>query len=186
MSAPHRKAMMRSLTLALIEQDRIKTTPARAKEVRRLAEKIVTLGKKGDLAARRRVVRLLGSTRTNKPGTNRIRLALDRVFNDIAPRFKTRNGGYTRFIRVGRRPGDNAEVCLMEFVTSAAKKAAPKGGKKSEKKAAEDKSAKAAKAKTLKTKSPKKAGPADKTIKKSDLKSKKGPQDKPLRSKRGS
>ncbi|MCB0404571.1 MAG: 50S ribosomal protein L17 [Bdellovibrionales bacterium] len=179
--------MMRSLTLALIEQDRIKTTPARAKEVRRLAEKVVTLGKRGDLAARRRVVRLLGSTRTNKPGSNRVRLAIQKLFSDIAPRFKTRNGGYTRHIKIGRRPGDNAEMCLMEFVTQAskAKKAAPKGDKKAEKKvqAKSDKSASAPKAKPAKS-----AAPSDKgSIKKSDLKSKKGPSDKPLRqSKRGS
>ncbi|MEZ4750162.1 MAG: bL17 family ribosomal protein [Bdellovibrionota bacterium] len=88
--------MMRSLTLALIEQDRIKTTPARAKEVRRLAEKVVTLGKRGDLAARRRVVRFAGKhPYAASPATAAFAWPF-RSFFRISPRsFKTRNGGYT-------------------------------------------------------------------------------------------
>jgi large subunit ribosomal protein L17 len=116
-SPSHRKALLRSLSLAIIEHEEIQTTPARAKELRWFAERMVTLGKRGDLAARRHVIRLLGSTQTYKTGNNRVRKAVDKVFTSLAPRFKTRQGGYTQIVRLAkRRMGDNAELCIMRYL----------------------------------------------------------------------
>src|SRR3954471_4226376 len=113
----HRKALLRSLTLALIERETIKTTPARAKELRWFAERIVTLAKRGDIAGRRHIVRLLGSTQTQHSGENRVRMAVDRIYTQLAPRFKDRNGGYTQILRLAiRRAGDNAEMCVMRYI----------------------------------------------------------------------
>ena len=99
------KALIRGLMVSLVEHGRIKTTVARAKEVRRHIEKTVTLGKKGDLNATRLVIAKLA----NKD------MGLELIKN-IAPRFKDRNGGYTRVIKIGRRPGDTAEMAFLEFV----------------------------------------------------------------------
>lgn len=93
----HRVALLRNLTLALIEHGKIKTTTRRAKAMRWYAEHVVTLAKRGDLASRRQIVKLLGSTETGKPGHNRIRVAIDKVYSDIAPRFKDRQGDTPRF-----------------------------------------------------------------------------------------
>ena len=84
----HRKALLRNLTLALIERETIKTTPARAKELRWFAERVVTLAKRGDVAGRRHIVKLLGSTQTQHAGENRVRNAVDRIYTQLAPRFK--------------------------------------------------------------------------------------------------
>ncbi|MGZ3774121.1 MAG: 50S ribosomal protein L17 [Pseudobdellovibrionaceae bacterium] len=100
-----RKALLRGLVTSLIEHGRITTTVDRAKEVRRHVEKAITLGKKGDLAT----TRLLLSRFPNKE-------AVSTIMKDIAPRFKTRPGGYTRIIKIGRRPGDTAEMAFLEFV----------------------------------------------------------------------
>lgn len=100
-----RKALLRGLMNSLVEHGRIKTTVARAKEVRRHIEKAVTLGKKGDLNA----IRLLVARLANKEN------ALSLV-KDVSPRFKDRSGGYTRVIKIGRRPGDTAEMAFLEFV----------------------------------------------------------------------
>jgi large subunit ribosomal protein L17 len=130
---------LRSLTLALIENEAIKTTPARAKELRWYADRIVTLAKKGDVASRRRIVQLLGSTETHKPGENRVRNAIERVYNDLVPRFKTRPGGYTQIVLMAtRRAGDNAELCVMRYIPGEEKKS---GGKATKKDAAPKKKA---------------------------------------------
>ncbi len=100
-----RKALLRGLMNSLVEHGRIKTTVTRAKEVRRHIERAVTLGKKGDLNS----IRLLVARLANKD------LALDLVKN-ISPRFKDRAGGYTRVVKIGRRPGDTAEMAFLEFV----------------------------------------------------------------------
>ena len=100
-----RKALIRGLMVSLVEHGRIKTTVARAKELRRHIERVVTLGKKGDLNS----IRLVISRLANQD------LGLDLVKN-IAPRFKDRDGGYTRVIKIGRRPGDTAEMAFLEFV----------------------------------------------------------------------
>jgi large subunit ribosomal protein L17 len=155
--APHRLAMMRSLTLALIEHETIKTTPARAKELRWWADHVVTLAKKGDLASRRRIVQLLGSTQTYKPGENRVRMAIERVYTELAPRFKDRTGGYTQMFRLAlRRPGDNSEMCLMRYLPGDAK--ADKGETKGKAASAKSKAG-------AKKKAPKKDAPAKKAAK---------------------
>lgn len=172
-SSPHRIALLRSLTLAIIEHDAIKTTPARAKELRWYAERAVTLAKRGDVHSRRVLVRLLGSTQTNKPGENRVRNAVDRVFTVLAPRFKERPGGYTQILKLALpRPGDCAEMCIIRYIPD------------------EDKKAKGAKDKTPKKPTPKaKAAASDKPAKaaapKADKAEKKSaePQDKPAKAK---
>jgi large subunit ribosomal protein L17 len=117
------KALIRGLMVSLVEHGRIKTTVTRAKEVRRHIEKVVTLGRKGDLNSTRLVIAKLA----NKD------LGLDLVKN-IAPRFKDRPGGYTRVIKIGRRPGDTAEMAFLEFVDYDYKaKEAPKKATKEDK-----------------------------------------------------
>ena len=119
-SASHRRALFRNLVTALLERERIKTTDAKAKETRRLAERMITLGKEGTLAARRRALTFVQS-----------RAVVKKLFDDIAPRFKERNGGYTRIIKVGIRHGDAAPISVIELVTRAADlEAATEGEKK--------------------------------------------------------
>lgn len=156
----HRVALLRNLTLALIEHGKIKTTTRRAKAMRWYAEHVVTLAKRGDLASRRQIIQLLGSTETAKPGHNRIRLAIEKVYTDLAPRFKDRQGGYTQIFRLAQpRVGDCAPMCLIQYLpgaeeakgkTSEKTKKPAKAAKKVEKAAPQDKpvkkEAKAAKA----------------------------------------
>jgi len=115
----HKIAMLRNLVTSLILHDRLTTTEAKAKELRRMAERMITLGKKGDLAAIRRAAQ-----------TVRSKEAIGKLFKDLAPLFKTRNGGYTRIIRYRNRKGDGAPLAIIEWVESAPgapeKKAAPK------------------------------------------------------------
>lgn len=100
-----RKALLKGIMTSLVEHGRITTTVDRAKEVRRHVEKLITLGKKGDLATRR----LLLSRMPNEG-------AVSTIIDDLSVRFKTRPGGYTRVIKIGRRPGDTAEMAFLEFV----------------------------------------------------------------------
>ena len=104
-TAEHRKALLANQVCSLIEHHRIKTTLAKAKAVRPLAEKMVTLGKKGSLHARRTALAVL-----------RQKNAVKKLFDDIAPRSADRNGGYTRIIRLGLRKSDAAKVALLEWV----------------------------------------------------------------------
>lgn len=108
-----RLALLRGLQVSLVEHERITTTVERAKETRRLIEKAITLGKKGDVAT----TRLLMSRLPNKD-------VVSKIVTDLAVRFKDRPGGYTRIIKVGRRPGDTAEMAFLEFVDYDWKKAA--------------------------------------------------------------
>jgi large subunit ribosomal protein L17 len=103
-TSAHRKALFRNLVLALVKHERIKTTDAKAKELRRYADRMVTLGKRGDLAARRLAFAFMQS-----------RDAVKRLFDEIAPRFKERNGGYTRVVKFGFRRGDAAPLSIVEF-----------------------------------------------------------------------
>ncbi|MBV8773537.1 MAG: 50S ribosomal protein L17 [Deltaproteobacteria bacterium] len=103
-TSAHRKALFRNLVLALVKHERIRTTDAKAKELRRYAERMVTLGKRGDLAARRLAFSFMQS-----------RDAVKRLFDEIAPRFKERNGGYTRVVKFGFRRGDAAPLSIIEF-----------------------------------------------------------------------
>jgi large subunit ribosomal protein L17 len=101
----HRKALYANLTASLIEHGRIKTTLAKAKAVKSIAEKMITLGRRGDLAARRQALAYLRS--------NDI---VHLLFAEVAPRFANRNGGYTRIVRLGPRAGDAAEMVYLEFI----------------------------------------------------------------------
>ncbi len=114
-STEHRKMLMKSLVTNLILAESIKTTLPKAKEARKDADKIVTVAKKGDLAARR-----LASSRLLDPK------AVQKLFDKIAPAMKDRKGGYTRIIKLGTRRGDAAEMCILQWVTAgeAAKPAA--------------------------------------------------------------
>ena len=103
-TSAHRKALFKNLVLALIRHGRIRTTDAKAKELRRVADRMVTLGKQNDLAARRRAYAFVGSHE-----------AVQKLFNEIAPRFKERNGGYTRVVKYGFRRGDAAPLSIIEF-----------------------------------------------------------------------
>jgi large subunit ribosomal protein L17 len=103
--AAHRKALYANLTGALVTHGRIKTTLAKAKEVRPVAERMVTLGKRGDLHARRQAIAFLRS-----------KTVVHHLFADVAPRFEARAGGYTRIVKLGPRQGDAAEMAYLELV----------------------------------------------------------------------
>ena len=104
-TSSHRKAMFMNMSNALIKHEQITTTLAKAKELRRFVEKIVTLGKKGDLLSRRKAVSILQDQKMSK-----------KVFDVLAERYKARAGGYTRIIKLGNRYGDNAPTAVIEFV----------------------------------------------------------------------
>jgi len=101
----HRKAMLRNLVTSLIEHGRVQTTDAKAKEARRVAEKLITLARQGTLHARRQALAYV-----------RGRDAVARLFEVVAPRYQDRPGGYTRIVKLGYRRGDNAPVSLLELV----------------------------------------------------------------------
>ncbi len=107
-TAEHRKALLANQVCSLIEHQRIKTTLAKAKAVRPLAEKMVTLGKNGSLHARRTALAVL-----------RQKDAVKKLFEDIAPRSADRKGGYTRIIKLGQRKSDSAPVAFLEWVDAA-------------------------------------------------------------------
>lgn len=104
-SSSHRKAMFANLAVSLIEHEQITTTLPKAKDLRPIVEKLVTLGKRGDLHARRQVIAQIGNESVVK-----------RLFDTIAPRYATRNGGYLRIMKAGFRHGDNAAMAVIEFV----------------------------------------------------------------------
>ena len=107
-TGPHRRATLRNMAAALIEHERIETTDVKAKALRSFVEKLVTLGKRGDLHARR-----MASVHV------RDRDLLKKLFDDLGPRFAERPGGYTRVLKLGHRKGDNGLMSLIEFVESA-------------------------------------------------------------------
>ena len=104
-SVSHRRAMFANLAVSLLEHEQIVTTLEKAKDLRPIVEKLVTLGKRGDLHARRQVIAQIGNEGVVK-----------RLFETIAPRYATRNGGYLRIMKAGFRHGDNAPVGVIEFV----------------------------------------------------------------------
>lgn len=114
-TSAHRKAMLRNLVTALIVHGKIETTVTRAKEVRSLAEKMITFGKKGDLSARRNAARFMQPVAV-KTTEGDSQLALKKLFEEVAPKYADRNGGYTRILRVGPRRGDGAETAIIELV----------------------------------------------------------------------
>ncbi len=103
--ASHRKALYANLASALIEHGRIKTTVAKAKEVRPIAEQMITLGRRGDISARRQAIKYLRSQEI-----------VHKLFSEVAPRFADRPGGYSRIVRLGPRQGDAAEMVYLELV----------------------------------------------------------------------
>lgn len=118
-TSSQRKAMLRDLVSDLIINDRIKTTKTRAKETQRLAEKMVTLGKRGDLHARRQAASFLRNELAEVGETEDeiiVQSTLQKLFDDIAVRFENRNGGYTRVLNTEPRRGDGAPMAILEFV----------------------------------------------------------------------
>jgi large subunit ribosomal protein L17 len=103
--AAHRKAMYANQTASLIEHGRIRTTVAKAKEVRPVAEEMITLGRRGDVPARRQALRFLRSQDV-----------VHKLFSDVGPRFADRSGGYSRIVKLGPRQGDAAEMAYLELV----------------------------------------------------------------------
>lgn len=101
----HRKAMIRNLVTSLLKSERIETTVTRAKETKRMTDKMITLAKKGDLHARRQVLAYVYEEDVVK-----------KLFDEIAPKYEDRNGGYTRVLKVGPRRGDGAEIAILELV----------------------------------------------------------------------
>jgi len=121
----HRRALFRSLVTSLLEHERIETTEAKAKEIRGFTERMITLGKQGDLPARRRALGFLRS-----------KAVVSKLFDDVAGRFTGRQGGYTRLIKTRRRVGDTAPMVAIELVAKkeaaqaqSGKSATEKGGK---------------------------------------------------------
>lgn len=123
----HRRAVLRNLVTNLIEKERIQTTVLRAKAARPLAERMITLGKRDSLHARRQAAAFLTT-----PG------ATQKLFSDLAPRFSDRPGGYTRIIRSGWRIGDGAELAILEFIGSKLKKKEKKTRKRQTEEAPEE------------------------------------------------
>ena len=104
----HRKAMLRGLVTLLLENGKVETTLTRAKEVRSVAEKMITLGKKNTLASRRSALAYI--TKED---------VVTKLFNDIAPKYESRNGGYTQIFKMGPRRGDAAEMAIIKLVDEA-------------------------------------------------------------------
>ena len=104
-TSSHRKAMFMNMSNSLIKHEQITTTLPKAKELKRFVEKIITLGKKGDLESRRKAISILQDQKMAK-----------KTFDVLADRYKERNGGYTRIIKLGNRFGDNAPTAVIEFV----------------------------------------------------------------------
>jgi large subunit ribosomal protein L17 len=104
-TSSHKKATLSNLALAIFEHKSIITTTPKAKEARTTVERIITFAKKGDLAARREVLRTIRSKELVK-----------QIFEEIAPKYADRNGGYTRIIKLGNRAGDNADMAIFELV----------------------------------------------------------------------
>jgi len=121
----HRQAMFRNLVTSFLDHEKITTTDAKAKEIRSIAEKMITLGKRGDLHS----IRLAASYIREKS-------VVTKLFNSIAPRYKERTGGYTRIIKLGIRQGDNASLSILQLVEeefTPKKKATPVVAPKAEK-----------------------------------------------------
>lgn len=111
----HRVAMFRNMVTSFLNHEKITTTDAKAKELRSIAEKMITLGKKGDLHAMRQAASYI-----------RDKKVVTKLFTTIAPRYKERPGGYTRIIKLGIRPGDNAPLSVIELVEEQLEKKSPK------------------------------------------------------------
>jgi large subunit ribosomal protein L17 len=107
----HRKAMLRNMVTSFLKHEKITTTDTKAKELRKVAEKMITLGKRGTLHARRQALAYI-----------RERSVVGKLFEELSSRYRQREGGYTRIVKVGPRPGDNAPLSVIEFVREGEKK----------------------------------------------------------------
>jgi large subunit ribosomal protein L17 len=143
----HRLAMFRNMVTSLLQHERMYTTDAKAKEIRRWADWMITLGKRGDLHARRQALQVV-----------RDKSVVAKLFSDLAQRYQARSGGYTRTVKVGFRPGDGAPISIIELVAGETEKKKKKRKEKKEataaparKKAAPAKPAKEKKEKREKT-----------------------------------
>jgi large subunit ribosomal protein L17 len=116
-NSSHRWALMRNLITALLREEKIRTTDPKAKELRRWADRVITLGKQGTLHARRQVLSIVQD-----------KAVVRKLFDTLGPRFKDRPGGYTRIIKLGLRRGDAAQMSLIELVAAQAAKESPAGG----------------------------------------------------------
>ena len=110
-TSSHRKAMLSNMVTSLFRRERIQTSRRKAKEARRVAERMITYAKKGDLASRRQAARVI-----------RDKKVLQKLFDNIGPRFAERDGGYTRVLKMARRSGDNTDMALLELLPKDAKK----------------------------------------------------------------
>ena len=104
-TASHKKAMLRNMATSIIKYEKIRTTESKAKELKKVADKLVTLGKRGDLHARRQALSFV-----------RDRAMVGKLFDELSTRYQSRMGGYTRIVKIGSRIGDNAPMSIIEFV----------------------------------------------------------------------
>ena len=104
-TSSHRKALLMNLSNALIKHEQITTTLAKAKELKSFVDKIITLGKKGDLKSRRKAISILQDEKN-----------INKIFSSIAERYKERSGGYTRIVKIGNRFGDNSPTAIIELI----------------------------------------------------------------------
>lgn len=158
----HRQATLANMAASLIKYDRIETTLPKAKELRRLADRIVTLGKKGTVAARRRAIQLIRDKR-----------AVSKAFSDLAERYMDRAGGYTRILKLGNRRGDAAPMAVIEYLHAEIKMPAEgekKKAKKPKKEKKEPKREAAKKEKKEEKKAPAKKAKAKKSAPKKEKK----------------
>ncbi len=123
-TSSHRLAMFRNMVTSLLNYERIYTTVPKAKEMRRWAEWMITLGKHGDLHSRRQALSII-----------REKKVVYKVFDELAQRYQNRHGGYTRIVKVGFRRGDASPMCMLELITEGGGEKAKKKAKKSRKKA---------------------------------------------------
>jgi large subunit ribosomal protein L17 len=125
-TSSHKEAMLRNMVTSIIKHERIRTTDMKAKELRKIAEKMITLGKKGSLHARRQALAVV-----------RDRSMVGKLFGELTERYRDRAGGYTRIVKAGYRFGDNAPVSILEFIPDEKKKEKAKPKAKSKAKAKE-------------------------------------------------
>jgi large subunit ribosomal protein L17 len=169
----HRELMFRNMLVSLLQYERIKTTLAKGKELRSWADKIISLGKKGTLHARRRAFALL-----------RDKGIVKKLFDEIAPKFKDREGGYTRVYRLGWRQGDGAPLSLVELVSFAAPEKKKKSTIKKAKEVLEKVTPKK-KEKGEKEEKEKGKGKKEKKVKKEEKEAPKGKKEKPKKRSEG-
>lgn len=122
-TSSHRLMMLRNMVTSFLEHERIETTEAKAKEVRSLAERLITLGKRGDLHARRQALSVINNKKV-----------VHKLFDEIAPRFTDRNGGYTHIFKTRNRPGDGAALAIVALIPREVQEPKEKASKKPAKK----------------------------------------------------